>query len=89
MAQSQAVPVVRSVRAHHKKHKKSYRGHHKKALKRIVVLQAQAKAAGAKDLFNWLGRFKNWITGHGKRGLKAAAEIVKKEAAVIAKKAKE
>ena len=54
-----------------------------------MVLQAQAKAAGAKGLFSWLGRFKNWVTGHGKRGLKAAAEIVKKEAAVIAKKAKE
>ena len=89
MAQSQAVPVVRSVRAHHRKHKKRYQAHHKKAIKRIVVLQAQAKAAGAKGLFSWLGRFKNWVMGHGKKGLKAAAEIVKKEAAVIAQKAKE
>ena len=52
-------------------------------------MRARAKAAGAKGLFDWLGKFKRWITGHGKKGLKAAGEIVKKEAAIIAKKAKE
>ena len=79
--------VVKGVRVHHRKHKKSYQGHHRKAIKRINVLRARAKQAGAKGLFSWLGKFKRWVTGHGKRGLKAAAEIVKKEAKVIASKA--
>ena len=89
MTQSKAAPVVKGIRAHHRKHKKRYQGHHKKAIRRIDVLRAQAKAAGAKGMFSWLGRFKRWVFGHGKKGLKAAAEIVKKEASVIAQKAKE
>ena len=84
-----AQPTQKRLRAHHAAHKKKYKGHHKKAIKRIDVLRARAKQAGAKGLFDWLGKFKKWITGHGKRGLKAAGEIVKKEASLIAQKAKE
>ena len=87
MTQTQV--VTKSVRAHNKHHGKKHKAHHKKAIKRITVLQAKAKAAGAKGLFSWLGKFKKWVFGHGKRGLKAAAEVVKKEAKVIAQKAKE
>ena len=83
------VQVVKGIRSHHRKHKKSYKGHHRKAVRRINVMRARAKQAGAKGLFSWLGKFKRWVTGHGKRGLKAAAEIVKKEAKVIATKAAE
>ena len=87
MTQSQV--VTKSVRAHNRKHGKRHKAHHKNAIKRIDVLRAKAKAAGAKGMFSWLGRFKRWVFGHGKKGLATAAEIVKKEAAVIAKKAKE
>ena len=86
---TQAQIVTKSVRAHNRKHGKRHKAHHKKLIKRIVQLEAKAKAAGAKGMFSWLGKFKRWVLGHGRRGLKAGAEIVKKEAALIAKKAKE
>ena len=88
MAQTQVQSHIKRLRAHHKKHKKAYRVKERKFHKRITVLRARAKQAGASGLFSWLGKFKRWVTGHGKRGLKAAAEIVKKEAAAIAAQAK-
>ena len=54
MAQSQV--VTKSVRTHNKKHGKRHKAHHKRVIKRIGVLQAQAKAVGAKGLFSWLGK---------------------------------
>ena len=79
---------IKKLRAHHQKHKKAYRVRERKFHKRIDVLRARAKQAGAKGLFSWLGKFKRWVFGHGKRGLKQASEIVKKEAKLIAQQAK-
>ena len=79
---------IKRLRAHHQKHKKAYRVRERKFHKKITVLRARAKQAGASGLFSWLGKFKKWVSGHGRRGLKAASEIVKKEARIIAEQAK-